>query len=379
MNILVYFENPINPTKGGTERATYNLIRELKNLGHTIFTLSKYPLDGYHNLLPHKTLLHPDNISFVNRFLSDNKIDVIINEGGNGSDVQLFNHYTLSTDARIITCLHFCTLQGFGEHYYSDIPLIKSIKDIIRIAKMPINRVNALSLFRKNYTMALKYSDAFVVLDEAFKRELSQFVGTTIYDQKVHVIPNMNSFTSSNEVDFDVKENRILYVGRLQYNTKRVDRLLRACKKLGTLLETWQVDIVGDGPDRTYYERLAQRLHLKNVTFHGWQLPEEFYKKARIITLTSTHESFGMTLIEGMTYGCIPIAFDSYSSIKSIIENGKNGLLVKPFSIDSYAEALKKLMTNAPMQKEMISNSKQILLKFSSDAIIEGWKKILVS
>lgn len=377
MNILVYFENPISPMNGGTERATYNMIQEIQKVGYRIFTLSKHSATGQNWVLPNENLLHSENISFVNSLLSDNKIDVIINEGGNTSDVQLFNHYTLTTDARIITCLHFCTLQGFGDYYYSDVPFVKSQKDIIRILKMPYTRKKALSLFRKNYTMALEYGDAFVVLDDVFKIELSQFLGTHIFDDKIYTIPNMNSFVCDRSIPLAEKENRILYVGRLQYKTKRIDRLLKACKKLGSLLDTWHVDIVGDGPDRGYYERLAQKLGLKSITFHGTQSPESFYTRAKIIALTSTHESFGMTLIEGMAFGCVPIAFDSYSSVRSIIENGRNGFLVKPFSIDAYATTLAKIMTDVSLQKQIVANSKETLRKFRPKTVAALWEKLL--
>lgn len=389
MNILVYFENPISPTIGGTERAAANLIDELRNLGHSVFTMSKYSpialgisfpnayIKHTVNILPNENLLHEDNIKYITDFLRDKAIDIIINEGGNTNDVQLFNHKVLSTKARIITCLHFCTLQGFGDYYYSDIPLIKTYKDVFRIIKMPYTRKKILSIFKENYLTALKYCDAFVVLDNVFKTELSNFLNTKVFDDKIYVIPNMNSYENVEKNPMSEKENRILYVGRLQYKTKRVDRLLKACKILGKQLEKWQVDIVGDGPDRYYYEKMAAKLQLSNVKFYGKQQPEEFYKKAKIIALTSTHESFGMTLIEGMSFGCIPIAFDSYSSVKSLIKNGKNGLLVKPFSINSYADKLLQIMSNTSLQDEMVKQSDEILMSFSREKVSKHWEELI--
>ena len=47
-----------------------------------------------------------------------------------------------------------------------------------------------------------------------------------------------------------------------------------------------------------------------------------------------------MVLTEAMTFGAVPVAFNSYAAITDIIDDGKNGLLVPPFSHKEFARKL---------------------------------------
>lgn len=378
MRFLIYFENIINPFKGGTERAAHNLASCLHLKGHDIITLAKYRTEELCDFpifyLPTQNITSKDNIEFIEKIINEYKIEVLINEGGNTSDVQLFNHSKLRTKAKIITCLHFAALQGFGKEYYADFDL-RSLTNGFKILKKPINQYNALKLFRSNYTTILECSDEFIVLNEEFKKQIVYLTGLEQYSSKIKIIPNINILTPENLIK--KKENIILYVGRLQYETKRVDRLLKAWSIVENNLNNWDLVVLGDGPDRKWYESLRDKMNLKRVHFEGRKDPTAYYKKAKIITLVSTHESFGMTLVEGMAFGCVPVVFNSYPTASEILDNGKCGVLVEPFKLADYAKALENLCM-APQKLLKLSELATVKAsQYSGDQILPLWDKLI--
>ena len=111
---------------------------------------------------------------------------------------------------------------------------------------------------------------------------------------------------------------RVLFIGRLD-SYKRLDWLLEA---LAALQSPWRLSVVGDGPNRSRFEHLAQQLFLsqlrvdsKLIHFHG-RLPE-LEKQAQIaasdvLVLPSdrSNEAFGIVQLEAMAAGRIALAFD---------------------------------------------------------------------
>ena len=153
MNILFYFENQINPQKGGTERVADNIAQELKRRGHGIFYLSRRKVDGEYNVpcyfLPDiigNTVL---NYSYVKKLITELSIDIIINEGGNTEDVYLFSKEYFSK-VKIITHLHFNPLLQYTYFYKSlYLPIsikhpYKSIINLLRRIKAPRNKYTLL-------------------------------------------------------------------------------------------------------------------------------------------------------------------------------------------------------------------------------------------
>ena len=111
---------------------------------------------------------------------------------------------------------------------------------------------------------------------------------------------------------------RVLFIGRLD-SYKRLDWLLEA---LAALRSPWRLSVVGDGPNRSRFERLAQQLFgsqfrddPKLVQFHGRL--SELEKQAEIVAsdvlvLPSdrSNEAFGIVQLEAMAAGRIALAFD---------------------------------------------------------------------
>ena len=73
----------------------------------------------------------------------------------------------------------------------------------------------------------------------------------------------------------------MIYVGRLEYTQKRVDRVLKTWNIISHNNPDWHLTIIGDGEDRGRLEKLSRDLGLERVTFAGRINPQSFYEKQR--------------------------------------------------------------------------------------------------
>lgn len=62
--------------------------------------------------------------------------------------------------------------------------------------------------------------------------------------------------------------------------------------------------------------------------------------------MTSAFEGFPMTLVEAEQFGCVPIVMDSFSSLSSIITDGKNERIIANHDEDGFLSAMEELMAN---------------------------------
>ncbi|WP_418386088.1 glycosyltransferase, partial [Akkermansia sp.] len=173
------------------------------------------------------------------------------------------------------------------------------------------------------------------------------------------------------------KEQRVLFVGRLDNSVKGVDRLLRIWARAGKSLPDWHLDIVGDGPDAAALKELAERLRLSNVSFEGFRNPAPYYRRASIFCMTSTFEGFGLVLPEAMQHGCVPMAFNSYAAVRDLVIPGKTGILAPPFDEEEYARQLLRLMQDAPLRSAMAQAGPQHAALFSPANVVREWNSLL--
>lgn len=134
------------------------------------------------------------------------------------------------------------------------------------------------------------------------------------------------------------KEKAILFVGRL-IKRKRADWLLKAfCKLPSKLKKSWEVWIVGEGPEKINLQKLAIELGIKdNVKFWGRlnkKRLRKIYQKSRIFVLPSYNEGMSNSLLEAMATGLPVIAADT---------GGVNNFIGKNMIIKNKRELLKTL------------------------------------
>lgn len=218
--------------------------------------------------------------------------------------------------------------------------------------------------------------DAYTVLCEPYRTETAEVLGLDPVDNHIYVIEN-----PENPVD-DVcleKENVMLFCGRFENWSKRIDRLLRIWSKVQGALPDWRLVLVGDGRDGKMLRELAGELGLERVSFEGMQTDvRPYYAEASVLCLTSETEGWPLTLTEGQANGCICVAFGCTSGVKEILSpDGECGFIVPPYDEDMYAQVLLKI---ASMDKEsqitMRRRAVERRLEYTPEKIAVKWKSL---
>ena len=135
---------------------------------------------------------------------------------------------------------------------------------------------------------------------------------------------------------------------------------------------------MGDGKERSDIERRIKEYGLERVTVTGFVDPAEYYKRASILLLTSEYEGFGLVIVEAMTYGVVPIVYNSYETAGELIANGVNGVLVNaPYSVEAFSDTLENLINNEDTLNRIACNAKSSSARFSVDNIANEWYKLM--
>lgn len=146
---------------------------------------------------------------------------------------------------------------------------------------------------------------------------------------------------------------RILFLGQVG-KRKGVPDLIQALAHL-KCVPGWRATIAGDG-DVTAAREQAQALNLSSqVTFPGWVGPEEaraLLVSSDILVLPSFDENLPMSVIEGMSAGLAVVA-TPVGAVEDIVRNGETGLLVSPGNSDELADALRRLVTEERLRREL--------------------------
>jgi len=152
--------------------------------------------------------------------------------------------------------------------------------------------------------------------------------------------PNYNAGNESQE-----ERKHILLVALLT-PIKGLPYLLEALARLKKKRDDFILDIVGDGPNRSEYEELTNKLGLRDiVSFHGLKTKQEvaeFMRQCDFFVLSSLWENLPCVLIEAMASG-LPIVATKVGGIHEII-NEKVGVLVPPKDVKALTEAIDHML-----------------------------------
>jgi len=381
VNLLFLYTSPFDPIKGGVQRVSSVLGEYFKNAGHNIYYLSlkKSSNDIQHQYyLPDENKFNTfENIQFFQNILVKNKIEYVINQGAFGPECSDFSYLCLPVGAKLISVIHNSPLASIKNFSGSKNYRFKKygLAFILPLTELTAVKKVILLLYKKkyksHYTRLINRSHTVLLLSDSFKNEL-QFFYSKKLPNTVQSIPNPISFEAS---DFSIedKEKVALFVGRVDFAQKRVDLLLKIWLKISNKNPDWKLKIIGEGPDLAVSKKFCQNHKLSSVLFEGFQNPIPYYIEASILCMTSSFEGFGLVLVEALNFGCVPIAFRSFSSITDIISDKKNGILVEPFKIDDYANELSKLMSSPERIKVMAAYAMADSQRFSLTSVAKQW------
>lgn len=128
---------------------------------------------------------------------------------------------------------------------------------------------------------------------------------------------------------------------------KRIDDVLEALARLTD--RRWRYWILGDGPERTRLEQLAEERGIRDrVTFFG-KVPRQevprYLDQALVFIMVSAPETLGLAYLEAMARGCIVVGAKGWG-VDGIVKDGINGYLCEAGDVPGIAETLSKLLSS---------------------------------
>ena len=117
-------------------------------------------------------------------------------------------------------------------------------------------------------------------------------------------------------------------------------------------LPDWKFVVVGDGNEKDIL--IKQAKNIPRTEFVGYAKPDSYYKKSKIFMMMSQFEGWGMTIVESMHYGCVPVVYDSFSALADIIDNSVNGFIIPNNDISEYESAIITLARNEDIRKKCL-------------------------
>lgn len=135
-----------------------------------------------------------------------------------------------------------------------------------------------------------------------------------------------------------------------------------------------RLTIVGDGPERTRLERVAESSGAATV-FTGHLVDgAAAFADASWMLLTSRSEGSPLVLAEAMARGCVPIAYDVPYGPADLIEDGVNGFLVADGDRESAARSIARLARATPAERDaMRAAARRTSEQFDDGVVTASW------
>lgn len=374
---------------GGAEKVTIDLTQWLVKHGWRVYIVVKtiderlpawIKNSDLVSVIPYNSLSHRQLAQFIVELSHLHHFDAIVIQGLWLRRIDIVRR---KQSAPIIYCNH-------------GVPLWQSIKKIRmcgqlreRTAKWPIlgHAIGWLSYrasdyFRRRtisiYKMIYNNCDVMTQLCDAYTHTMAKALGVPVDD---HLVTMYNAQPPAPINYSTEKEREVLYVGRMSYEDKRVDRLLDIWHRVESHHSDWCLKIVGDGRERANLEAQAARLALQRVEFCGaTATPYTYYNTASILCLTSTFEGWGLVLTEAQQASVVPMAFACSEGVAEILSpSWESGVLIEPFDLDAYAAALSRLMSEAELRQKLAANCREKVKRYDIEHVGRAWERLLNS
>lgn len=226
-------------------------------------------------------------------------------------------------------------------------------------------------------TIKNKYNniDYLFALTKCLYNDYKEFLKNNKHT-KVELVPNMLYEIPKCNSKLDKKN--IITISRLDYGKKN-DDIIKSFSKIKE--SNWKLYIIGDGKEFNSLKKLINDLNLNNkVILTGYKNKEEINKymlDSSLFLMASITEGLPMVLLEAMSYGIPCIAYDVPSGVNDIIEDGRNGYIIKNRNELEYIKRIEEVINDSKLRNNLGTNAKEKAKEFSKEKIVNIWKNIL--
>lgn len=198
----------------------------------------------------------------------------------------------------------------------------------------------------------------FMALNNKTKCEFEKLFGRNV--KLINIGVDTNKFKP---INYSLKKNYLLYVGRLDEKQKNISLLIKAIALL--LHNNYTLLIVGSGPDSEYYKRMINEFHLEDKCKLLGRISDEnvlkILSESKIFINPSTREGQSNAVLEAMSSGCATICVDNFGA-RETIKNNYNGIIVSN-DIIKLSQILDELLHDEIRIKELSDNARNTVIE----------------
>ncbi len=186
-------------------------------------------------------------------------------------------------------------------------------------------------------------------------------------------------FEKFENIKVKTEKNTFLFVGRFAPN-KQIENLIEVFEKVIKTSKSTKLFIIGkdqEGNKKKFEEMVLAKGLGKNVFIDSPATGNDFleyFSKAEFFVSASEFESFGLSGVEAMSIGMIPILND-IESFRNFIVQGKNGFLLDYSNPDIAAKRILEIM-EIKSKKNISEEAKKTALSYSWENKFAALEKI---
>jgi glycosyltransferase involved in cell wall biosynthesis len=160
---------------------------------------------------------------------------------------------------------------------------------------------------------------------------------------------------------------KIVFQGRL-VSSKGIRVLLEAASTLRSQNRSFEVIIIGDGPERTKLQDYAQELKISSCTrFTGYlnaiEVESILATASAVVVPSLAGEVFGLVVAENMSRG-LPVIASNLGAFKEVL--GSAGLTFRVGDANDLAQKLAELLDDSALASRLGADAKQRIVNYYS-------------
>lgn len=349
----VLYDHQIFTTQesGGISRYFYGLIREFTNM-QEIDPITSIIVSSNHYISDQKCVRH---------------INLFSNKRIRGK-YRLFNllnkpYSILKLKQQKFEIFHPTYYDPYFLTYIGNKPFVLTVHDMIHEKFKEMFPSTDQTSQRKK--LLVEKASKVIVVSENTKKDLIEIFGTE--ESKIEVIYPANSLMPELNVVFNLERpsKYILFVG-LRTGYKNFERFIRSIAKILNQNKDLFVVCVGGSKFKNDEKQVFIELDIEKQILHYTFLDDKtlacIYKNALFFIFPSLYEGFGFPILESFACGC-PVLCSNKSSLPEIA--GDAALYFDPYIEESIANAVKRILKDESLRKDLITKGFQRLRKFS--------------
>lgn len=205
----------------------------------------------------------------------------------------------------------------------------------------------------------LRAASAVVVLSELEK----QIVEKRWRNLNVKVLENAVALDEIEPRKKETAEKTIIFLGRL-HESKGLHEIIEACRNLKKENFNFRFRCFGAGAMRDFFVAEISKILGDKFDFGGVAAGKEKWKAlagSDIFLLPSRYgEGLPIAMLEAMAAGCVVVAAD-VASVRAVVKDGENGLLVAPYNTNQVVEKLKTLLSGKADWEKIKRNARRTI------------------